>query len=49
MRSEEEIKEYLMFVKHKVWQNGSDVYKYEIIQDTLNWILNKKEGKNEQI
>ena len=48
MRSEEEIKEYLMFVNHKVWRNGNEVYKYEIIKDTLNWVLNK-EGKNEQI
>lgn len=47
MRTEQEIKDKLIFVRHKIWQNGSDVDIWYKVKQYLDWVLSQSEVTND--
>lgn len=45
MRTEKEIKEALIDVRHKIWRNDEDVYTWEKVKKYLDWVLSGEETK----
>lgn len=39
MKTEKEIKDKLIFVRHKIWRNGYDSNVWEKVEEYLNWVL----------